>query len=358
MAGIVGYGAYIPRFRLKVEDIWDVWVNPIDTPAIIKERTRLTEKAVSRWDEDSVTMSVVAAKASLESAGIAADELNAVYFGSCTNPYTSKAAVSIITEALTDKKEMFCADVQFAARSGTAALQIGAALCDAGQAKLALAIGSDTLSRHVAPNDPMEYSASCGAAAFILGTEKVIAKIDNMYSYNTQSPEFFRLDGERYIKHAASEDGETLWGYRKYVKAAIAGFLKKFDAKPADFTYIAIGQPDGKMPVDVSSEIGFSQEQITPGLIAPEIGDCGSASSLLSLQTVLDQAKPGEKILLVAYGFGAGCDVFSLETTNLLSKARKRRATYPSVKDLINAREYIAYAQYLRQERKIVQEFV
>jgi hydroxymethylglutaryl-CoA synthase len=358
MAGIAGYGAYIPRFRLKVEDIWDVWVNPVDTPAVIKERRGLAEKAVTRWDEDAVTMAVAAAKAGLENADISAEELGAMYFGSCTNPYTSKASVLGVAEVLTANREMISADLQFATKSGTAVLQVCAALVDSGRIKYALAIGSDALSRHVPPNDTLEYSAGAGAVALVMSREKIIAEIENMYTYNTHTPEFFRLDGERYIKHAASEDGEYLWGYREHVKKAVEGYLKKFGGNPESFAYVAISQPDGRLPVKVSKELGFSEGQIKPGLLVAEIGDCGSASPLLSLVAILGQAKPGERILVVSYGFGAGCDVISLKTTDLLRQARQRKASYPSLKELISDKEYLGYAQYLRQERKLIQEYV
>ncbi len=108
----------------------------------------------------------------------------------------------------------------------------------------------------------------------------------------------------------------------------------------------------------ILNEIGFSDEQIKPGLLAPEIGDCGSASALLSLAIVLDQASSGENILLVSYGFGAGCDVLGLKTTNLLEEAKGRRQIYPSVRKMINDKEYISYLQYLKQERKLLQEYI
>lgn len=358
MAGVVGYGGYIPRFRLKVEDIWEVWVNPVDMPSVVKERKGLIEKSVTRWDEDSITMAVAAAKSSLENAGISANELNAIYFGSCTNPYSSKAAVTIVAEALTEVRELMCADCQFSGRSGTAALQICAALVDSGLAKYALGVGSDALNRHIPPNDPLEYSFSAGAAAFVIGKEKILAEIDTIYSYNTNTPEYFRLDGERYIKHAASEDGEYLWGYKEHIKEAIGGFMKKFGCTPGDFTYVAISQPDGRLPIDIAKDTGFNENQIMPGLIVKEIGDCGSASVLLSLETVLDQAKSNERILVISYGFGAGCDVISLKATSLIEKVRKKRRTYPTVKELINDKEYISYAQHLRQDRKLIQEYV
>lgn len=358
MTGIIGYGAYIPRFRLRVEDIWDVWVNPTDTATIIQKRRGLIEKAVTRWDEDSVTMAIYAAKSSLEIAGISAEDINAIYFGSCTNPYSSGSAGAVIAEALGLSPELFCADCQFTTKSGTAALQVCAGLINAGIIRYGLAIGSDALSCHVPPNDALEYSASSGAVALVIGKFGVIAEIEGMYSYTTLTPEFFRLSGERYIKHAASEDDEYLWGYNRHIKKAVEGYLEKFGCEVSDFIYVAISQPDGQMPIDVSKEIGFSEKQIKPGLIATEIGDCGSASSVLSLAAILDQAKPDERILLISYGFGAGCDVLGLKTTNLLEEGREKRKTCLSVKELINNKEYLSYAQYLRQERKLIQEYV
>ena len=358
MAGIAGYGAYVPRFRLRVDDIWDVWMNQIDPPGVIKEMRGLEEKAVCRWDEDAVTMAVAAAKAGLEHARVSADDVEAMFFGSCTNPYVSKPSVTGIAEALTARREIISGDLQFATKSGTAVMQVCAALLDSGRVRYALAIGSDALSRHVPPNDTLEYSAGSGAAALVMSRENVVAEIEEMYTYNTHTPEFFRLDGERYIKHAASEDGEHLWGYEEHVNKAVQGYFNKVGGAARDFAYLAISQPDGALPLKVGQGLGFDAGQITPGLLAAQIGDCGSASSLLSLIAVLGKAEPGQRILVVSYGFGAGCDVISLRATDLLTQIRKQETTYASLQEMIRDKEYLGYAQYLRQERKLIQEYV
>jgi hydroxymethylglutaryl-CoA synthase len=358
MAGIVGYGAYIPNFRLRVEEIWDVWTDPIETAPVVKKKRGLTEKAVGRWDEDAITMAISAAKSSLAMAAISGGDLNALYFGSCTNPFASKPSAPVVAEALRTGPELMAADCQFATKSGTATLQICRALVESGMARYGLAIGSDALSRHVPPHDPREYAASCGAGAFIVGKEGVIAEIEGIYSWTTQTPEFYRLDGERYIKHAANENEEPLVGYGRHVKKAVEGYMKKFGCNSGDFVHVAMSQPDGQLPLEVGKEMGFSEGQMRSGLIASEIGDCGSASPLLALAAILDQAQGGERILLISYGFGAGCDVFGLKTTALLKEAREKRGGYPSVRELIDNKENISYVEYLRQERKLIQEFV
>jgi 3-hydroxy-3-methylglutaryl CoA synthase len=358
MVGITGYGSYIPRFRLKVEEIWSVWVDPTDTAAIIQKRRGLTEKAVLRWDEDAITMAIDAAKSSLEMAGIQSRELQALYFGSCTSPYASGSAVSVIAEGLGSLPELMCADCQFSTRSGSATLTLCQAVVKAEMARYGMAIGSDALSRHVPPNSALEYSASSGAAAFIVGAQKVIAEIEGVYSYTTLTPEFFRLSGERYIKHSAGEEDQYAWGYARHIKQALAGYFKKYSCGVKDFPYIAISQPDGQMALELAAEIGASPEQLQPGLIGNEIGDCGSASPGLSLISILDKAEAGQKILLVSYGFGAGSDVIGLKTTGLLAEVRSKPRTYPALKDQIANRETINYAQYTRQERKLVQEYI
>ena len=71
--------------------------------------------------------------------------------------------------------------------------------------------------------------------------------------------------------------------------------------------------------------------------MASSLGDCGAASSLLGLAAVLDVAKPGNRILLVSYGFGAGSDALSLIVTDeILSKDRKGVENQLENKKIVN----------------------
>jgi len=66
MAGIVGYGAHLPRHRIKVEEIAKVW--GADAPSY-KRGLMLREKSVPPPDMDTITLSVEAAKNALKRAG-------------------------------------------------------------------------------------------------------------------------------------------------------------------------------------------------------------------------------------------------------------------------------------------------
>ena len=100
--------------------------------------------------------------------------------------------------------------------------------------------------------------------------------------------------------------------------------MKEMNLKPKDYRYAVFQQPYGFAPFAVGERLGFTKEQIEPGVVAPMIGDCGSASSLLGLIAVLDQAKKGDRIFLASYGFGAGSDALSLEVTAALEAKRAK----------------------------------
>ncbi|PIZ19294.1 MAG: hydroxymethylglutaryl-CoA synthase, partial [Deltaproteobacteria bacterium CG_4_10_14_0_8_um_filter_43_12] len=89
--GIVGYGVYIPKYRLKREDIARVWGGR--APGI-------NEKSVVGFDEDATTMAVAAAQNAIAHAGVAPSEVGALYVGSVSSPYISKSMAVIIAEAL------------------------------------------------------------------------------------------------------------------------------------------------------------------------------------------------------------------------------------------------------------------
>ena len=76
MVGIVGYGSYLPRYRIKVESIAKEWGSD---PEALKRGLQLFEKTVPGMDEDTITISVEAAKNALKRANINPKEIGALY---------------------------------------------------------------------------------------------------------------------------------------------------------------------------------------------------------------------------------------------------------------------------------------
>ena len=166
MTGIISWGSYIPKYRLKVEHIARVWGNNANS---IKDSIHINEKSVPGIDEDTVTMSVEAARQAVKSAGINPKSINAVYIGSESHPYAVKPTGTIVAEALDIGNKYTTADLEFACKAGTAGIQIALALVDSGMIEFALVGGADTAQ--AAPGDALEYSAAAGGAMFVIGKD-------------------------------------------------------------------------------------------------------------------------------------------------------------------------------------------
>ena len=193
MAGIVGYGAYIPRNRIKVEEIAKVW--GADAPSY-KKGLMLEEKSVPSPDQDTITMSVEASKRALKRAGIDPREIGAVYVGSESHPYAVKPSGTVLAEAINATPEVHTADLEFACKAGTEGMFIALKLVEAGAIKYGLAVGADTSQG--APGDALEYSAAAGAAAFVFGKDNLVAEALETYSYTTDTPDFWRREYQYY----------------------------------------------------------------------------------------------------------------------------------------------------------------
>jgi hydroxymethylglutaryl-CoA synthase len=353
VTGIVGYGSWIPFKRISVDEINRVWQNT--SLARVKNVLKLTEKAVLDPNEDTVTLAVGAADRALEHAGIEKSEVGAAFFGTCTNPYDSKPSVTILQDALGLNGDLLAGDIQFAGKSGTTSMQICIGLVESKMAKYALAIGADTINRHTCPGHVYEYAASAGAVALVIGKDNIIAKVKGTASCCSDLSDFFRTEGERYIQDIG--DGGKIYpvfeaGFVEHVVKASQAVMDQVGLKPADYDYVVFQQPYGAIPFVLGKRLGFSEEQIRPGVVSTQIGDCGAASSLLGLANVLDTAKAGQKILLASYGFGAGSDAFSLETTALIET---RRPTV-TVARLLSNKQLVDYATASRLEYKYAQD--
>ncbi len=338
--GIVSYGAYIPRYRITPEEIGKVW--GVDGKSMSKG-LMISCKSVPSPDEDTITISVEAARNMMKRCSVNPQDIGALYVGSESHPYAVKPTGTIVAEAIDAAPHLTVADFEFACKAGTAAIQTCMGLVGSGMVKYGVAIGADTSQG--APGDALEYSASAGGAAFLIGSEKMIATIEHTYSYTTDTPDFWRREGQMYPRHGGRFTGEP--AYFKHVMSGAKGLMERTGTTAKDYTYGVFHQPNGKFPTRVAKQLGFTDPQIKTGLLAPMIGNTYSGAVPLGLAAILDEAKPGDRICAVAYGSGAGSDAFDIKVTDEIEHfARSRAPTIVQMNDNLKFLDYATYAKF------------
>jgi len=345
MAGIVGYGSYIPRNRIKTEEIAKQWGKD---PKAISRGLMLQEKSVPGHDEDTITISVAAGRDAIARAGIEPSKIGAVYIGSESHPYAVKPSGTILIDALGIGPEVHVADFEFACKAGSEAMFVALSLVESGRVEYAMGIGADTSQG--APNDALEFSASAGGAAFIMGKNDLLVDVLETYSYTSDTPDFWRREGEFYPRHGGRFTGEP--AYFKHVLNATRNILDKTGMKPADFRYVVLHMPNGKFPQQAAKKLGFTKKQMEVGWVVPTMGNTYSGSSPTGLAAILDVAAPDDMILMTSFGSGAGSDSFVFRATNLLPE---RQAVGRTVRKMLDENQrYLTYGQYASMREKII----
>ncbi len=341
--GICGYGAYVPRYRLPAKEVARIWGAGDGALPII-------EKAVAGLDEDVITMSIEAARNALKRSNIQAEQLRAVWVGSESHPYAVKPSGTIVAEAIGAPRHIQAGDWEFACKAGTEAMVAAMALVGSGMGDYGLAIGMDTAQGK--PGDALEYTAASGGAAYIIGpAENALAEIVASYSYVSDTPDFWRRAHAFYPEHGQRFTGEP--AYFAHITAATEVMLAETGYSAKDFAWATFHQPNTKFPQRVAKSLGFSPEQIAPGLLVPHIGNTYSGSAMIGLTAILDIAQPGDRILMTSYGSGAGSDCFIIEVKDPILE---RREPALSTQDYIKRRTEIDYATYVRFRGEIVIE--
>ncbi|NLF13175.1 MAG: hydroxymethylglutaryl-CoA synthase [Anaerolineaceae bacterium] len=338
--GISGYGAYVPRFRLPGSEVDRIWTDG-------RSGSPVEEKAVPGPDEDTATMSVEAARNALARSGRDARAIRAVWVGSESHPYAVKPTATIVAEAIGAVPATQAADWEFACKAGTEAIQAAIAFVGSGMADYALAIGMDTAQGR--PGDALEYTAGAGGAAFVLGpAEDALAVIEGSFSYVTDTPDFFRRPMQHYPQHGSRFTGDP--AYFKHVLAAARQLMESLGTTAADYAAAVFHQPNPKFPQRAAQILGFSAEQTRAGLLCPVVGNTYAGSALLGLTAILDEAQPGERVLLVSFGSGAGSDAISLRVTDHIEERRNRA---PITQVYVQRRKPIDYGTYVRYRGKL-----
>ncbi|GAB4489956.1 MAG: hydroxymethylglutaryl-CoA synthase [Anaerolineales bacterium] len=339
--GIVGYGAYVPRYRIPAKEIARVWAGGKAGGLPIKE------KAVPGLDEDVITMSIEAARNAMLRAQIQPDQLRAIWVGSESHPYAVKPTSTVVGEAIGAVPHIQAGDWEFACKAGTEAMVAAMGFVGSGMAEYALAIGMDTAQGK--PGDALEYTAAAGGAAFVIGpAENSLATINASYSYVTDTPDFWRREYQKYPEHGVRFTGEP--AYFQHITSSSKTLMEELGTTAKDYTWAVFHQPNTKFPQRAAQMLGFTPEQIAPGLLVPVIGNTYSGASIIGLTAILDIAQPGDRILLASFGSGAGSDAFDITVTEKISN---RQGLARKTQEYIARRTEIDYATYARFRDKI-----
>lgn len=339
MIGIVSYGVYIPRFRIKPSQIAEAWGKVAEE---VEKSLGVMEKAVASYDEDTITLAIEASYQALSNAQIKPHEIGAITVGSESHPYAVKPSSTIVAEILGMGTDYLAVDLQFACKAGTTGIQLLSSLAQAGHAKYCLAVGSDVAQAK--PADVLEYTASSAAAAFLLGKDAVIADILDFTSYSSDTPDFWRRDSEKFPSHGGRFTGAP--SYFAHIMGASQRLFEKVRMKPQDFTHAVFHMPNVKFPKEAAKKLGFTPKQLEAGFIVPHIGNPYSASSMIGLAATLDVAKVGDKIFMCSYGSGAGADAFVFEVTKNIRQHQKLNKE--TVAKQIKDKTYIDYSLLAR----------
>ncbi|HXX87572.1 MAG TPA: hydroxymethylglutaryl-CoA synthase [Candidatus Acidoferrum sp.] len=336
VAGIVGYGCYSSRFRIKEGNM---------------------QRAIPFIDEDAITAAVEAGKLALIHSGINNSRVGKIYVGSESNPYAVKPIASKVAQVLRlgeededDVQGVDAVDTEFACKAATSVFKDAVSLVNYSGSNVdnAMVIGAD--NSQSAPRDcpggELDLFVGYGAAAFIFGKNDVIAEVEGWYSCTSDTPDFWRRDGEAFPMHGGRFTGDP--AYFKHVRKASKKLMERLGLQAGDIDYFVAHQPNAQFPVKVAKELGFKEEQYLPSLQVVKFGNTYSGASPVGLAAVLDVAKPDSRILVASYGSGAGSDAYSLLTTSQILEKRSRQKLTVKYQAENPYLEYVDYTTYRR----------
>ncbi|MFN3232044.1 MAG: 3-oxoacyl-[acyl-carrier-protein] synthase III C-terminal domain-containing protein [Alphaproteobacteria bacterium] len=311
--GITAYGAYLPKRRLNRAAIAaaNAWMNPA-----LKGLGRGT-KAMCNWDEDSLTMAVEAGRDCLT--GLDRGQVGAMSFASTTLPFADRHNAGLVRAALTLSEDVRSGDVGGSQRAGTSGLvQALEAQGSSQRSGATLYLAAD--HRHTRPGSALEMQNGDGAAALLLGTENLIAKYLGGHSLARDLVDHYR-DANAEFDYALEERWIRDMGYDQIVPEAVAKALSNAGISADAVDHFIMPATQRNLAAREAKKCGISPDAVRDNLSA-QMGEAGTAHAIIMLVHALEEAEPGQTIMVV--GFGQGADVLLFETTGAIKSLPAR----------------------------------
>lgn len=307
MAGITGFGGYVPRLRLQRKAVVEAngWFNPA-LAGLAKG-----ERSMCNWDEDSLTMAVEAARDCLGEEAPA--DLRAIHFASTTMPFADRQNATVAATALNLNEDLRTVDLTSSMRAGTSGLIEALENVDGRDGQI-LYLAAD--HRDTAASGAQELQMGDGAAALLLGNDNVIAELLGSHQVSTDFVDHYRGQNREF-----DYNWEERWirdeGYFKIVPPALKALLDEAGVSGGDVDMMIMPALIRGVPQKIAKGAGIKDEAIQDNLHGV-MGEAGAAHALIMLSKALQSAKPGQTILVI--GFGQGCDLMLFRTTDAIGK--------------------------------------
>lgn len=338
MPGIVSIGAHIPRYRLSGKTLAQIWGSGGGG-----------ERAVANYDEDSLTMAVEAALGCL--GGREITKIGACLFASVSPPYIEKSNATLLATVADLGFEVITADIGGSLRCGTTALRLALELVGAGTTEQALAAAAEM--RPAAPGSEQESLLGDGAAAVLIGSEGLIATFEGAYVASHEFTDVWRNEGDRYLQLSPDAAFVRAYGLDSHLGEAVEGLLKKTGRKREEIARLVLYAPDARTHAALVKQLKFSESAVPKEPVIGKAGNTGSASCLLGLAAALEEAKPGDLVLVVSYGNGAEAMLF-----RATDKIREHSFAGGVASQLALARPLAHYGKFLQFRRHVETEVV
>jgi len=320
--GITSYGAYVPLHRLGPGT--NSW-------------TPRAERSVANFDEDSITMAVAAAINCLH--GFRRQDTGALYFASTTAPYKEKSNATTVSVAADLSPQTIATDFSNSLRAGTSALQAAINSIKGGSARQILLAAADM--RVPQPRSEFEPIFGDGAAALLIGDSKVAVEFEDSYAVSHEILDVWRADSDVFVR--SWEDRFVLEeGYLKILPQVISKLLENNNLAPKDIAKVIFYAPDSRRHREIAKSLGFDLETQVQDPLFTTVGNTGVAFALMMLVAALEDARPGDRILLANYGDGA--DAFLFRVTEEIESIKNRRGMRAYIESRRILPDYETYA--------------
>ncbi|EHK2362393.1 beta-ketoacyl-ACP synthase III [Clostridium perfringens] len=311
-AKMIGFGLYTPKNLVENERLQEFLETSDEW---IRTRTGIERRYIS-LDENTSDLAVEASKKALNQAGLSAEDIDLIILATVTPDNFTPSTACIVQDKL-GAKNAWAFDINAACTGFIYALKLGRSLIRSGEAKNALIIGAETLSKAL----NWEDRGSCvlfgdGAGATVLtsteedcGIKCVNVKSDGskgdslvIQGLPLNSP--FK-DGREVSKNYINMNGREIFKFAtKVMEESIVEILEKENIKIEDIAAIIPHQANLRIIDYVVKRLGIPREKFITNL--QNYGNTSGASIPIALCESIDEGnlKKGDNIIMVGFGGG------------------------------------------------------